>query len=88
MRFEDLVFVHSVDGIKRSRTTFGNFTLSVIQEPKKNSYEAAIMDKDDNFVKLYGISTGHDDVMPYLSPNDVTGIMLKLQLLELAQYNA
>lgn len=91
--FENLVFrSYSEDKIERSRYGFGDYQLSVIKEPQKNFYEAAIFDKDLNFVQLPGIHRTPeneddlvDDVIPYLTPEDVTGIMIKLQTIQLAE---
>lgn len=85
MRFEDLTFAGSPEGIKRSRTKFGRYELSVICEPGKHVYEVAIFDELGDFVQLPGIhrtpTTDEefvDDVIPYLTAQEVTGIMLKL----------
>ena len=91
--FANLVFrSYAEDKIERSRYGFGDYQLSVIKEPQKNFYEAAIFDKDLNFVQLPGIHRTPeneddlvDDVIPYLTPEDVTGIMIKLQTLQLAE---
>ena len=91
--FDDLVFrSYAKDKIERSRYGFGDYQLSVIKEPEKNFYEAAVFDKDLNFVQLPGIHRTPeneddvvDDVIPYLTPEDVSGIMLKLQTIQLAK---
>ena len=75
-RFEDLIFRGSPEGVFRSSTVIGDYTLSVIKEPQKTLYEAAIFEGND-FVRLPGINSD-DDVIPYLSHEEVTGIMLKL----------
>jgi len=88
--FENLVFrSYAKDKIERSRYGFGKYQLSVIKEPEKNFYEAAIFDKDLNFVQLPGIHRTPeneddfvDDVIPYLTPEEITGIMVKLQCLQ------
>lgn len=89
MRFEDLKFEGSPEGIKRSRTQFGRYELSVICEPGKSLYEAAVFDEHGAFCQLPGIHRKPadeedfvDDVLPYLTPEQVTGIMLKLQTLQ------
>ena len=80
--FDDLVFQsYAEDKIERSRYAFGDYQISVIKEPKKNFYEVAIFDKDLNFVQLPGIHKD-DDVIPYLTPEEVSGIMLKLQTIQ------
>ena len=83
-RFEDLIFRGSPEGIFRSNTVIGDYTLSVIKEPEKRLYEVAIF-KDTDFVQLPGIhrTPTHDedfvdDVIPYLTTEQVSGIMLKL----------
>jgi len=85
MRFDNLVFFGSPEGIKRAKVQFGKYELSVIQEPKKNSYEIAIFDEQGSFVQLPGIHRIPvddrdfvDDVIPYLQPEAVSAIMLKL----------
>lgn len=91
--FDNLVFrSYAKDKIERSRYGFGDYQLSVIKEPEKNFYEVAIFDKDLNFVQLPGIhrtpenEDDHvDDVIPYLTPEEVTGIMVKLQSIQLAK---
>ena len=88
--FENLVFqTYANDKVERARYGFGKYQLSVIKEPGKKFYEAAIFDKDLNFVQLPGIhktpSTDEefvDDVIPYLTPEEVSGIMLKLQTIQ------
>ena len=84
MKFEDLKFEGSPEGIFRSVMEIGEYTLSVIKEPEKTLYEAAIF-KGKDFVQLPGIHKTPendedfvDDVIPYLSPENVTGIMKKL----------
>jgi len=75
-RFEDLIFRGSPEGVFRSSTVIGDYTLSVIKEPQKTLYEAAVF-KGNEFVQLPGVNKG-EDVIPYLSHEEVTGIMLKL----------
>ena len=86
-RFEDLIFRGSPEGVFRSSTVIGDYTLSVIKEPGKTLYEAAVFSGTD-FVQLPGIHRTPeneddmvDDVIPYLSTQEVTGIMLKLHTL-------
>ena len=78
--FDDLVFIEDYSGIKRSRMTIGKYVLSVILEPHKSLYEIAVLDDYDNFVRLPGISND-DDVVPYLTEDDVSIIMKKLMSL-------
>ena len=88
--FEDLMFrSYTKDKTARARYGFGKYQLSVILEPGKSLYEAAIFDKDLNFVQLPGIHRTPeneddfvDDVIPYLTPEQITGIMVKLQCLQ------
>lgn len=89
--FDNLVFVDSPEGIKRARYGFGKYQLSVILEPGKNLYEAAIFDEQKEFVQLPGIhriptdeEDFVDDVIPYLNEDSISGIMLKLQSIHLA----
>ena len=77
--FDDLVFIEDYSGIKRSRMTIGKYVLSVILEPRKSLYEIAVLDEYDNFVNLPGIT--NDDVVPYLTEDDVSIIMKKLMCL-------
>jgi len=86
--FDDLTFENSPEGIKRAKMKFGNYTLSVILEPSKSLYEVAIFNDEGRFIQLPGIhrvpqeeEDWIDDVIPYLSPEAVTGIMKKLQSL-------
>ena len=91
--FDDLVFqTYAEDKVERARHQFGSYALSVIKEPGKKFYEAAIYDEHLNFVQLPGIhktpSTDEefvDDVIPYLTPEQVSGIMLKLQTIQGAE---
>ena len=85
LRFEDLKFFDSPEGVKRARAEFGKYSLSVILEPGKNLYEAAILDENLDFIQLPGIhrTPEHDedfvdDVLPYKDEQEITGIMLKL----------
>ena len=61
-RFEDLIFRGSPEGVFRSSTVIGDYTLSVIKEPEKTLYEAAIF-KGNDFVQLPGIhrTPEHDE---------------------------
>lgn len=78
--FEDLQFVEDPDGIpiKRARATYGAYELSVILEEPKTLYEAAIL-LEGHFVQLPGIHQKENDIIPGLTPENVTGIMRKLQ---------
>lgn len=85
MRFEDLEFAGSQEGIARARVPFGTYELSVIREPHKSRYEIAIFDDTGSFVQLPGIHRTPaddrdwvDDVIPCLTPDEVSGIMVKL----------
>ena len=78
-RFEDLIFRGSPEGVFRSSTPIGDYTLSVIKEPEKTGYEAAVILGSD-FVQLPGIHK-NSDVIPGLSPEEVSAIMLKLHSL-------
>jgi len=87
LRFEDLIFRGSPEGVFRASTVFGDYTLSIIKEPQKTLYEAAIF-KGNDFVQLPGIHRTPtspddvvDDVIPYLSIEEVNGIMVKLHSL-------
>ena len=53
--FDNLIFRTDPDGVSRARYGFGKFQLSVILEPGKKLYEAAIFDEQKNFVQLPGI---------------------------------
>lgn len=78
--FDDLVFTTDpLFDIKRARMTIGQFVLSVILEPSKSLYEIAVFDKDGEFVRLPGVHNSDDDVVPYLSEEDVSCIIRKLQ---------
>ncbi|MDA9993097.1 hypothetical protein N9E09_00340 [bacterium] len=79
MNFCDLKFNEIRPQHFQAKRSFGNYDLSVIQEPGKKLYEIAVF-KNNNFVQLPGIHTG-DDVIPYLEPADVEGIMLKLHFI-------
>ena len=52
MRFEDLEFEGSPEGISRARIKMGKYQLSVIKESHKSSYEVAILNEQDDFVQL------------------------------------
>lgn len=78
MKFADLKFNEIHPNHFQARQSFGKYDLSVIREPEKSCYEIAVF-ADNNFVQLPGIHNG-DDVIPYLEPADVEGIMLKLHL--------
>ena len=83
LTFDDLTFTEVRPNHFQALIQIGNYQLSVILEERKTRYEAAIF-KDNQFVQLPGIHPDYgeersDDVIPYLLPEDVTGIMLKLQ---------
>lgn len=85
MRFDDLEFKPTDYGGIQATHQFGRYQLSVIKEPSKTLYEIAIFDSSGLFTQLPGIhrTPDHDedfvdDVIPYLSPEEVSGIMLKL----------
>lgn len=80
LKFKDLKFESSPEGVQRARQKFGPYELSVILEPGKKFYEAAIFDEQKNFIRLPGIhiNSSKDDVIPYLNEENVSGIMLKL----------
>jgi len=87
--FEDLKFEGSKEGVLRARHQFGSYTISVIKEPQKSLYEVAIFDQHMAFVQLPGIHRTPedqddfvDDVIPYVSPEQVSGIMIKLLTLQ------
>ena len=67
----------------QAKQQFGKYQLSVILEPGKTLYEAAVFD-DNFFVQLPGIHD-NDDVIPGLTPDAVDAIMIKLKLVEMAQ---
>ena len=80
MTFDSLTFIKDTKtGVVRSRTRIGEYQLSVIKYPER-LYEAAIIDDATNFVVLPGFPYAENDtVMPGLEPEQVTGIMHKLQ---------
>lgn len=85
MRFEDLDFQPTDYGGIQATQKFGKYELSVIKEPGKRLFEIAIFDSSGLFAQLPGIhrTPEHDedfvdDVIPYLSPEQVSGIMIKL----------
>jgi len=78
--FNTLKFEEVRDGHFQAKQQFGRYQLSVILEPGKTLYEAAVFD-DGLFVQLPGIHD-NDDVIPGLTPNAVDAVMRKLQLLE------
>jgi len=86
LTFDDLTFTEVRPNHFQALKQIGNYQLSVILEERKTRYEAAIF-KDNQFVQLPGIHPDYgeersDDVIPYLLPEDVTGIMAKLEFLE------
>lgn len=81
--FETLNFNEVRTGHFQAKQQFGRYQLSVILEPGKTLYEAAVFD-DDLFVQLPGIHD-NDDVIPGLTPDAVDAIMIKLKLVEMAQ---
>ena len=91
MRFEDLNFktqsTLAPEPSMQALMNFGQYRLSVLLEYGKTTYEVAIF-KDDMFAQLPGIHPDYgndwsDDVIPGLSPTDVSTIMLKLSLIEM-----
>ena len=87
--FDNLIFRTDPDGVARARYGFGKYQLSVILEPGKKLYEAAIFDEQKNFVQLPGIHRHPeyeddfvDDVIPFLNEKNITGIMRKLQFVQ------
>lgn len=88
LTFNDLVFREVRPNHFQAIQQFGQYKLSVILEERKTRYEVAIFE-GDNFVQLPGIhgipedeDDYIDDVIPYLLPEDVTGIMKKLSFIE------
>lgn len=88
LTFNDLVFKEVRNNHFQAVQQFGQYKLSVILEERKTLYEVAIFE-GDNFVQLPGIhgipedeDDYIDDVIPYLSPEAVTGIMKKLSFIE------
>jgi len=81
--FNTLKFEEVRDNHFQAKQQFGRYQLSVILEPGKTLYEAAVFD-DDLFVQLPGIHN-NDDVIPGLTPDAVDAIMMKLKLVEMAQ---
>jgi len=79
--FNTLKFNEVGPGHFQAKQQFGKYQLSVILEPGKTLYEAAVFD-DNFFVQLPGIHD-NDDVIPGLTPDAVDAIMLKLQLIEM-----
>lgn len=88
MRFEDLQFnPHPYEGVM-AKQWFGDYEISVVSLKDNGIYEVGIFNKDGNFVQLPGIHPEPtdeddfvDDVIHYNTPDDVSGIMLKLQLI-------
>ena len=81
--FNTLNFKEVRAGHFQAKQQFGRYQLSVILEPGKTLYEAAVFD-DNFFVQLPGIHD-NDDVIPGLTPDAVDAIMMKLKLVEMAQ---
>lgn len=83
--FDTLEFKKTPVGIQ-AKKQYGKYLLSVVQITGQTLYEAAIFDKD-NFVQLPGIhlSDWDDDVIPHLSPDKVSAIMKKMELIKLAE---
>lgn len=87
LTFNDLVFREVRPNHLQAVQQFGRYELSVILEERKTLYEVAIFEGDE-FVQLPGIHPDYgregagSDVIPYLLPEDVTGIMAKLKFLE------
>jgi len=81
--FNTLNFKEVRAGHFQAKQQFGRYQLSVILEPGKTLYEAAVFD-DDLFVQLPGIHN-NDDVIPGLTPDAVDAIMVKLKIVEMAQ---
>tara|TARA_R110000851_G_scaffold4150_2_gene16993 strand:- start:975 stop:1247 length:273 start_codon:yes stop_codon:yes gene_type:complete len=86
MKFQDLKMVEIRNGHFQATEQFGQYQLSVVLLPGATKYEVAIFD-DDMFVQLPGIHPSYgddwgDDVIPGLMPEDVSGIMNKLETLQ------
>lgn len=86
MTFADLTFEEIYPSHFQAKMQFGKYQLSIVLLPGKTRYEAAVFD-DDVFVQLPGIHPDYyedfsDDVIPCLLPDDVSGIMHKLKMLE------
>ena len=89
--FDNLIFRTDDDGIARARYGFGDYQLSVIKIPEKKFYEIAIFDEQKNFVQLPGIHPQPideddyvDDVIAGMTPEEINGVMAKLQSIQLA----
>ena len=63
----------------RTRLSFGEkYGLSIVRLPGKNTYEIGAL-VDGELTELPGITAEGDTVKSGLSPDDVTGIILKMQ---------
>ena len=90
--FDNLIFrTEKEDGIARARYGFGAYQLSVIKIPEKKFYEIAIFDEQKNFVQLPGIHPQPideddyvDDVIAGMTPEEINGVIAKLQSIQLA----
>jgi|TARA_A100001015_G_scaffold303684_1_gene393728 hypothetical protein len=91
MTFEQLDFQsHTVSPIGvQAKKKIGDYEISVVSLEDNGTYEVAIFDEQGNFIQLPGIHAvdpvtaedSIDDVIHYLSPADVSGIMTKLQMI-------
>ena len=79
--FEDLNFKSDEHILRMIRTklSFGeNYGLSIDQLPDSNTYEIGAL-VNGELTELPGITAEGDTVKAGLSPDDVTGIILKMQ---------
>ena len=102
LKFDDLTFMvdqeqqelanvlgDTAKVMSRARMTFGQYILSVIHFGKTGMYEIAVIDAEtDKFVRLPGIMSGDDDVMPYMTEPDVESIMKKLYFISEGKVDA
>lgn len=86
--FDDLVFKEhpvSHDGVQ-ALMNIGKYEISVVNLNGQGApFELAIYNAKGNFVQLPGIHKrigDYDDVIHYLSPSDITAIMLKLETIQ------
>ncbi|MDP7368734.1 MAG: hypothetical protein QGH83_15935, partial [Candidatus Pacebacteria bacterium] len=89
IRFQDLKFENTSYGGIKAEAKFGKYWLSVIKEPQKELFEIIIFSENGCRVILPGIHPHDDDEVDEdifdLTPEEVTGIMLKLSFIDVGE---
>lgn len=80
--FSTLSFKFDDDGLplERAERYYNGYKLSVVKESNSpGRYEVAVLDANNNLIRVEGIHSSDDDVIRCLTEEEVTAIMIRLQ---------